>query len=205
MTHTTNTTASIQSHLSSDHTVGLSERSLRARTEPMTVRPLRGARYVVETESGGTYVVDLRNGTCTCPDHAIRGARCKHYRRVWRDAVDGRIGPPEAMETACSACGGQVSYEAGDGWPPLCSSCRVEPGALVRDRESGDPVLVVDVLGHRADEEVIPATGWTVADHPTNRNYGAHEPVVAVVYPTDATGDRTPRRYSFPITRLTPM
>lgn len=36
----------------------------------MTIRPLRDRRYVVETD-GGTYVVALDAGTCTCPDHAI--------------------------------------------------------------------------------------------------------------------------------------
>ncbi|MFC7185356.1 hypothetical protein [Halorubrum yunnanense] len=40
----------------------------------MTIRPLRDRRYVVETD-GGTYVVALGGGTCTCPDHATRGLR----------------------------------------------------------------------------------------------------------------------------------
>ena len=69
------------------------DRASRARTEPMTVRPLRDGRYVVETE-GGTYVVDLDARECTCPDHAVRGATCKHLRRVAIDVTEDRVPAP---------------------------------------------------------------------------------------------------------------
>ncbi|OYR74477.1 hypothetical protein DJ71_19235, partial [Halorubrum sp. E3] len=60
----------------------------------MTVRPLRDRRYVVETD-GGTYVVALDAGTCTCPDHAIRGSRCKHLRRVAMEVTAGTVPAPD--------------------------------------------------------------------------------------------------------------
>ena len=38
--------------------------------------------YVVVSESGNQYLVDIRAGTCGCPDHRYRDRRCKHLRRV---------------------------------------------------------------------------------------------------------------------------
>ena len=38
--------------------------------------------YVVVSESGKQYLVDVRAGTCECPDHQYRERRCKHLRRV---------------------------------------------------------------------------------------------------------------------------
>lgn len=35
--------------------------------------------FTVPSFTGGeTYTVDLRERTCTCPDHRIRGVACKH-------------------------------------------------------------------------------------------------------------------------------
>lgn len=44
--------------------------------------------YLVVSQSGGTYHVDVGAGTCDCLDHTRRGARCKHLRRV--DFATGR-------------------------------------------------------------------------------------------------------------------
>jgi len=89
----------------------LDERDARALTEHMTViadaGPARDAPdvYEVTTESGSQYLVDLRDGACTCPDAMHRDIRCKHQRRVafatgarpipaWvnADAVDPQLG-----------------------------------------------------------------------------------------------------------------
>lgn len=50
------------------------------------IRPL-GARYVVPSQSASpsvpTYLVDLVDETCTCPDFETRRQRCKHQEAVW--------------------------------------------------------------------------------------------------------------------------
>lgn len=72
----------------------LDPRSARAWTEPMSVRRLPDGRYVIETDSGGTYVVDLEEALCSCPDHEIRKTRCKHLRRVAIEVTRGQVEPP---------------------------------------------------------------------------------------------------------------
>ncbi len=205
MTHTRNTPASrhparTKTTLPSD---GYTGRSLRARAEPMLVRPLRDDRYVVETEHG-TYVVDLDERSCTCPDHAIRHSACKHLRRVAIEVTEGRVPPPGKRTAVCAVCGRKTfvpTYEVG---PQLCERHGFTPGDLVRDRESGSLLVVAEVTHDRADEHVT-ENGRTVADYESNANYGRHEPVVSVVY----LGAMRPnldlteaKRYGFPASRL---
>jgi hypothetical protein len=38
--------------------------------------------FIVVSESGSEYLVDIREGACECPDHEYRGRKCKHIRRV---------------------------------------------------------------------------------------------------------------------------
>ena len=97
MTRTKPTSASRKVPLAPDLT-SLEDRSARAWTEPMAVRPLGDGRYVVESGSGGTYVVDLDRGRCSCPDHEIRGARCKHMRRVAIEITEGRVPTPREQD-----------------------------------------------------------------------------------------------------------
>ncbi|MFB6280406.1 MAG: SWIM zinc finger family protein [Haloferacaceae archaeon] len=177
-------------------------RAARARTEPMTVRPLRDGRYAVET-GGGTYVVALDGGTCTCPDHAIRGARCKHLRRVAMAVTAGRVPAPDERTGACAVCGAALFVPMTADGPRLCDRHERAPGDVVRDRETGGLLVVTGTTGERADEHRTDE-GRLVADYPTNDAYGAHEPVVRAVYLAAAGGDET-RRYAFPASRLVPV
>ncbi len=207
MTQTSNTAASSAGPTRipsvSPRTSEPETREDRARTEPMTVRPLRDRRYVVETD-GGTYVVALDAGTCTCPDHAIRGARCKHLRRVEREVDAGTVPGPDERVGVCAVCGAEtfVPFEATG--PQLCADHRPEPGAAVRDRETGKLLIVTRVTDERADAHETDE-GRPIADYPTNAGYGAHEPVVEAVY-VDAlsptAGVRDAKRYGFPASRL---
>jgi hypothetical protein len=61
----------------------------------MAVRPLGDGRYAVESKRDVTYVVDLDARRCSCPDHEIRGVRCKHMRRVAIEITEGRLPAPE--------------------------------------------------------------------------------------------------------------
>ncbi|MFC4359645.1 SWIM zinc finger family protein [Halobium salinum] len=208
MTHTRNTPASrpprSKTTLPADGHAG---RSLRARVEPMLVRPLRDDRYVVETEHG-TYVVDLDERDCTCPDHAIRGASCKHLRRVAIEVNAGRVPAPGKRASVCAVCGRRIHVPTEAVGPQLCERHAVAPGDLVRDREGGSLLVVASVTTDRADEHET-ETGVTVADYDTNANYGGHEPVVEAVYlgsmrpsadgGVDAAGAK---RYAFPASRL---
>lgn len=64
------------------------ERAAKALTEYMVVlEDLPEVRddseqYVVVSQSGSTYTVDLRSESCECPDSLHRGVECKHRRRV---------------------------------------------------------------------------------------------------------------------------
>ncbi len=89
----------------------LDERDARALTQKMTVLEdldrARGAPglYVVVTESGRSYLVDVDGDVCECDDSLYRGVECKHVRRAkfatgqrdipsWanRDRVDPQLG-----------------------------------------------------------------------------------------------------------------
>ncbi|WP_156896820.1 reverse transcriptase-like protein, partial [Desulfovirgula thermocuniculi] len=54
-------------------------RLARAAELAPSVRPLGGGRFAVPSQSGREeYLVDLAAGTCTCPDFARYGVKCKH-------------------------------------------------------------------------------------------------------------------------------
>ena len=178
----------------------LSERGLRAWTERMAVHPL-GETYAVESESGARYIVDPREGTCSCPDARMRDETCKHLRRVAIEITAGRVPPPGEQPT-CISCGAETA--AAEEPPLLCAACALDPGDIVLDRETGDRLVVVRVTPHPADEVDITATNTTVAEHPTNEDYPDDDPVVEVVYVADVTRRDNPRRYAFPLTRLEP-
>jgi len=182
----------------------LDERAARAWTERMAVRPLDGPTYAVDSDSGATYVVDLAAHSCSCPDHRIRGETCKHMRRVAIEISTRRVPPPGKRRANCGACGVETFADE-DADPPLCDTCRLEPGDVVRDRETDDRMVVVRVTPHRANEVDIPTAGTTVADYATNEGYPSDDLVVEVVYLGDLgrTGDpRQSRQYSFPLSRL---
>ena len=66
----------------------IDSRTERALTQYLTVLAdvgwAKGADglFLVVSQSGTEYLVDRREGGCTCPDHEHRGVRCKHLRRV---------------------------------------------------------------------------------------------------------------------------
>lgn len=183
---------------------GYEGRAYRARVEPMTVRPLRDGRYVVES-GGGTYVVDAGRTTCTCPDSAIRGARCKHIRRVSLEIEAGIVPGPNERERVCAVCGGRTFGPIDDERPVLCDRHDHAPGDLVRDRETGTLLVVVEAVGERADETRT-AEGRLVSAYETNAAYGGQEPVFAAVYVESLPADASEgRRYLFPASRLRPL
>jgi hypothetical protein len=175
------------------------DRAARAWAERMAVRPLPDGRYAVDSQSGGTYVVDPEAGSCTCPDSTIRGATCKHRRRVAIEVTTGRVPPPGKRRGTCIACGeeGFVPMEG----PALCPLCAFERGDVVRDRETGDRLVVRRVRAERADEVSVPDSGTTVADYPTNEGYPDDDPVVEAVYLGSWRGEDS-RIYRYPHSRL---
>lgn len=182
----------------------LDGRSARAWTEPMAVRATGDGRYAVENRQGRTYTVGLDAGDCTCPDHRIRGERCKHLRRVAIEVTRGRVPAPGKVRGTCRGCG-REGFVPENG-PAYCRDCRLEPDDLATDRETGDAVVVVAVPGEPADEVEVAGTGRSVADYGTNEGYPRDDPVVEVVYPFDGDVPFTERRhYSFPHSRLLPQ
>jgi hypothetical protein len=175
------------------------DRAARAWAERMAVRPLPDGRYAVDSASGATYVVDTGAGTCTCPDSTIRGETCKHRRRVAIEITTGRVPPPGLRAGTCLACG-REAFVPVDG-PALCAACHLQRGDVVRDRETGDRLVVRRVSSDPADEVAVPGTEWTVADYPTNEGYPGDDPVVEAVY-LRAWREEDPRVYRFPHSRL---
>jgi len=175
-------------------------RAIRAWTERMAVRPLGDGRYAVDSESGATYVVDLPARTCSCPDHTFRGERCKHRRRVAIEITAHRVPPPGERAVPCGACGTETFVPEREDPPHLCSHCRVEPGDVVADRETGDRLVVVAVTGTSADGYEI-EDDRTVAEYPTNAEYPDDDLVIEVVYLADRARE-TQKQYSFPHSRL---
>jgi hypothetical protein len=181
----------------------LEERSARAWTEAMAVEPVTDAEYVVEGASGSRYVVDLADSSCTCPDHEIRQERCKHLRRVAIEINQGMVPPPGRVEATCAACGERAFVDP-DASVPLCLSCHVEAGDTVRDRETGDVLVVAEIRPENAaDVEVT--DGVSVAEYANNEGYPTDDPVVEAVYPFSGDADaplEDQKRYAFPISRL---
>ena len=190
-------------------TDGYDGRAYRARAEPMTVWPLRDGGYLVDTD-GGNYVVDAARAVCDCPDSALRGARCKHVRRVALEIAAGLVPAPDRDERACAVCGGAAFVDRDARGPALCARHDHDPGTVVADRETGTLLVVVATTGRRTDE-VRTDEGRLVADYDTNAAYGRHEPTFAARYvdafPIPETGDRsavdvTGAQYLFPASRL---
>lgn len=74
------------------HGASLPGRTKRALEEPMTVSlHASDGTYRVEKQNGSTYIVDVLEATCTCPD---RHPHCKHQRRVERELALDRLPTP---------------------------------------------------------------------------------------------------------------
>lgn len=206
MTHQEHTSASSDTNrrrpLAPD-TRTLDARSARAWTEAMAVSALGYGRYVVESESGETYLVDLSRGRCSCPDHEIRGERCKHLRRVALEVTARRVPPPGKRRGDCTVCKRETFVpESG---PAVCGGCWLERGEVATDRETRDTVVVYRLTDETAEERFIDAANTTVADYPKNDGYPRDDPVVEVVYPFSraaADGLDALPRYAFPYSRL---
>jgi hypothetical protein len=178
----------------------------------MTVEALGDALYEVRTEDGSTYLVDLSSRRCSCPDHTFRGVRCKHLRRVAIEITEGRVPPPGRIAVDCETCGTELfvdSEERGPSDAPhYCRAHDLRPGTVVRDRETGDRLLVVTVSDRRADRVRVGESAYSVATYPNNHGYDPDDPVVGAVYPQSVEiGSRGPepdelRVYSFPRSRL---
>ncbi|WP_324760214.1 SWIM zinc finger family protein [Haloarcula sp. GH36] len=180
----------------------LADRAARAWTERMAVRELGDGEYAVTAESGRTYVVDVPERSCSCPDHRIRGERCKHLRRVAIEITARRVPAPGTRRARCDACGTETFVNEDASTPHLCEPCRLDPGDVVRDRETDKRLVVVRVTDDRADERIVEATGRSVAAHGTNDGYPAGDLVVDAVYLPAAVRSESPREYAFPHSRL---
>jgi len=207
MTHSAHTPASAALP---DHSLGdLDDRSRRALTERMAVTALGRGTYEVVGQSDDAYLVDLPAGRCTCPDHRFRDERCKHVRRVAIEITAGRVPAPDQIAVDCERCGETMFADRTASEPYLCPSHELSVGDAVYDRKTGQRLLVVGLSDRRADEVSISAARGTVADHYSNREYDADDPVVSVVYPDSfevTEWGPVPESltvYSFPRSRLT--
>ena len=127
--------AESESSATADRT-DLSKRAVRALTEKMTVLPDTGRAkgaddlYLVVSQSGSEYLVDVRESRCDCPDavHNLDATeQCKHERRVgyasgeipipeWVNvgAIDSQIGVHTEMNLVRAATDGGISADKCD-------------------------------------------------------------------------------------------
>jgi len=186
----------------------LDDRSRRARTEAMSVRSFGTNVYEVTGESGGTYLVDLGASRCTCPDYRFRDARCKHLRRVAIEVTEGRVPPPGQVARVCRECGGPAFVPNDADGPYYCETHTLTVGDRVRDRETGDEVVVVATASLRAENVEVPDRDVSVADYETNAAYPDDDSVVGAVYAAsvvlreDGPDPGELRVYAFPRSRL---
>ncbi len=183
-------------------------RAERARSEAMAVLAVGDGAYDVVTEDDHVYTVDLSAGTCTCPDYRVRGARCKHLRRVAIDVTEGRVPPPGMREATCGDCGREFFVVESTPDPAYCTDCTLRTGETAVDRESDDLVIVARTTNRRADGTPISGTEYTVASYPGNADYDPADQVIEVLYPLprgldpDDVRPHHLRTYSFPRGRL---
>ncbi|SDG44473.1 SWIM zinc finger family protein [Halorientalis regularis] len=82
-------------------TPATTRRSVAAATEYIATCRVAPQLYEVVNDSGDTYVVDLREPACTCPDYEYRADSddrvgehgCKHIRRVRMERGEIDIAP----------------------------------------------------------------------------------------------------------------
>jgi len=69
--------------------MSLTERPRWQRAEREQIRLVRidSETLLVESESGNTYLLDVKNRRCSCPDHEYRGVSCKHLLRAVQEGA----------------------------------------------------------------------------------------------------------------------
>ena len=82
------TTDQPDSATASTNRLSLDDRTCRALLEAQSVEALAPGMYLVYSENGTEYVVDIDGGACTCPDFRYRNVECKHLRRARLEAGD---------------------------------------------------------------------------------------------------------------------
>lgn len=92
---------------------GIDPRTLRAATEYMTVIEVAHALFEVTTQSGSTYMVDLKEPACECPDfsHREEVTECKHIRRVRMEVGQVDL---EALDTQLASTADTLDQQAED-------------------------------------------------------------------------------------------
>jgi hypothetical protein len=106
--------------------VRINERDRRALEQYLTVLPDQGdardapGMALVVSESGSEYVVDLRDGACTCPDAEYRDVECKHVRRArfatGADAIPAAAAAQLDVDPDLGEhCDGPLRFAAADG------------------------------------------------------------------------------------------
>lgn len=111
----------------------LDARDVRALEEEITVMQHVGeARgdndlFLVVSASGSEYLVDVRAGTCTCPDFVHNGNHCKHARRV---TMETGMRPVDAVALDALDVSDQFDGDHVDGEPRIVAD---RCGAKTRD------------------------------------------------------------------------
>lgn len=185
-----------------DDGVAFPERAAAALTACMTVLDDTPAvahdseLFEVVSDSGKSYVVDLRAEACDCPDCLHRGVTCKHLWRVrlatgravipsWVDVeeIDDQLGQQVASDPLVRRHGETVPLDDVREGRPVADGGVVLPaeGDVVVDADAEDPgemrvlqVRDVTALEHPLDE------GRTIAD--VNPDEYADSPVVECVF-----------------------
>lgn len=96
-----------------------------AMAEHLRIRQEAGTWIVPSASGEGRYKVDFESGTCSCPDHEVRGVRCKHLFAV--EYTIERETQPDGTTTVTEAV--RVTYS--QNWPAY-NAAQVEEGERFR-------------------------------------------------------------------------
>lgn len=150
----------------------IDKRTIRAATESMTIVALGRGEYKVYSGTRKSYVVDLINETCECPDeefnHPVDG--CKHRQRVCMEL--GQLPIPDLgrrtdVEIMVGARVGEEPVAIADGGRAKCVECggylpdEIEPGTGAYCPQCGHGQHITDggaVVAPEPQEETDEAT-----------------------------------------------
>lgn len=95
--------------------------------------------FLVVSQSGKEYIVDVERGSCECPDHEHRGVHCKHLRRAEFATGERTIPAAADRESIDEQLGEHVSAAprfAGD-----CRAVAADGGTIVAEATGATVVL----------------------------------------------------------------
>ncbi|MBV0900177.1 hypothetical protein [Haloarcula salina] len=188
----TKDTAALQTAATAER---IDDRTKRALEEYLTVTPdigrARGADdlVLVTSASGKEYLVDVRGGSCECPDATHRDVECKHQIRA--KMALGLAAVPAGAAEACDIdpdlgqhCDAELRFAAADGGVVSTASDEAADDVVDLSEEHGEaPIDGTCIAGH---ERCAGISGMYMGEFPC-ANCWLYAPASAHIHFHEAT------------------